>query len=68
MVYAKRLLKPHINACVSLAQQTSPLHFATIMTLHTRTNVNTTIMSVRRKKSLVSSIMADANVSPYSYM
>ena len=53
MAYVKHLLKQHTYAYASLAKQMSRLHCATTMTSHTRTHVNTTTTSVRRKKNPV---------------
>ena len=53
MAYVKRQLKQHTHASATLAKQTSRLHCATTMTSHTRTHVNTTTTSVRRKKNPV---------------
>ena len=64
MANVKRLPQRHIYACVFLAQRMSPLRCATVTTSLTRTNVNITTTSVRRKKNPVSSTMADVNVSP----
>ena len=53
IAYVKRQLKQHTYARASLAKQMSRLHCATTMTSHTRTHVNTTTTSVRRKKNPV---------------
>ena len=53
MAYVKHQLKQHTYAYASLVKQMSRLHCATTMTSHTRTHVNATTMSARRKKNPV---------------